>query len=94
MLTPKIIKRYANRKLYDTTESKYVTLKDIVESVALGTIITVIDNRTQEDITGPTLLSAIIETEENNSLQVTTLRAIVKAGGISKFMESLKTDNV
>jgi len=87
----KIIKRYANRKLYDTEDSKYVTLKQIVESIAAGREITVIDNVTKEDITGVTLLSAIVETEKDLSGQVLTLSAILKAGGLSKFVESLKT---
>jgi polyhydroxyalkanoate synthesis repressor PhaR len=87
---PKIIKKYANRKLYDTNESKYVTLKEIVESVTQGEEVVVIDNVSKEDITGTTLLSAIVESEENLAGQVVTLRAILKAGGLTKYVESIK----
>lgn len=91
MTQNKIIKRYANRKLYDTEDSRYVTLKQIVETIAAGREITVIDNVTKADITGVTLLSAIVETEKDLSGQVLTLSAILKAGGLSKYVESLKT---
>ncbi len=94
MNTNKVIKKYANRKLYDTEESRYVTLKQLVETITSGREITVIDNVTKEDITGPTLLSAIVDTEENISGQVLTLSAILKAGGLSKYVESLKTNAV
>lgn len=86
----KIIKRYANRKLYDTEESKYVTLTQIVDAMVSGRDVTVIDNVTKEDITGTTLFSAIRETEKDLSGQVLTLSAILKAGGLSKYVESLK----
>ncbi len=45
------IKRYANRKLYDTTDKKYITLDGIAELIKAGKKITVIDNKTGEDLT-------------------------------------------
>jgi polyhydroxyalkanoate synthesis regulator protein len=46
---PKIIKRYTNRKLYDTIESRYVTLEEIAGMVKAGAEVKVLDNRTKED---------------------------------------------
>src|SRR3989338_7310922 len=47
---PKVIKRYQNRKLYDTDRSCYVTLDDLSEMIQKGEDIVVIDNRTERDI--------------------------------------------
>ena len=48
---PVLIKRYANRKLYDTDASRYITLKGISELVRAGKDICVIDNESGEEIT-------------------------------------------
>ena len=48
---PKIIKRYTNRKLYDTVESRYVTLDEIAEMIKAGAEVKIVDNRTKEDLT-------------------------------------------
>ena len=42
---PKIIKRYTNRKLYDTVESRYVTLDEIAEMVKQGVEVQIVDNK-------------------------------------------------
>lgn len=86
-----VIKKYKNRKLYDTKQSKYVTLRDIVTSVASGEQVTVIDNVTKGDITGATLLGGIVETEQDLAGQTTLLCDIVKAGGLTKYLGSLNT---
>ncbi|HEX5656532.1 MAG TPA: polyhydroxyalkanoate synthesis regulator DNA-binding domain-containing protein, partial [Polyangiales bacterium] len=46
---PRVIKRYANRKLYDTRSSRYVTLPQIAELVRSGEDVQIIDNRTKEN---------------------------------------------
>jgi hypothetical protein len=48
---PRVIKRYANRKLYDTRSSRYVTLPQIAELVRGGEDVQIIDNRTKENLT-------------------------------------------
>ncbi len=88
---PKIVKRYANRKLYDTEESKYVTLVQLVGFVAAGREVQVIDNVTKNDITGHTFLQAIVETETDLSGQTETLRGILKAGGLAKYVQNIKS---
>ena len=60
---PKVIKRYTNRKLYDTVESRYVTLADIRRLVVERVDFVVLDRKTQQDITRSILLQVIAEQE-------------------------------
>ena len=60
----KVIKRYQNRKLYDTQKSRYVTLDDIASMVRTQKNIKVIDNKTKSDITASTLTQIIFEKEK------------------------------
>lgn len=55
------IKRYSNRKLYDTEASEYVSLSDISELVRSGETVKVVDNATDEDLTAQTLTQIILE---------------------------------
>jgi len=55
------IKRYANRKLYDTEASEYVSLSDIAALVRRGDTVEVVDNATGEDLTAQTLTQIILE---------------------------------
>src|SRR3989338_4322263 len=93
---PKVIKRYQNRKLYDTDRSCYVTLDDLSEMIQKGEDIVVIDNRTEKDITSNTLTQIIFETEKKSKslLPIHVLRDIIKGseGSISSFFQkTLKT---
>jgi polyhydroxyalkanoate synthesis repressor PhaR len=60
----RVIKKYANRRLYDTTQSRYVALEDIRELVMEGRQFRVIDAQGGEDITRSILLQIIVEQEE------------------------------
>jgi polyhydroxyalkanoate synthesis repressor PhaR len=64
MSEPRIIKKYPNRRLYDTEVSSYITLEDVRKLVVDKVAIKVIDARSQEDITHSTLLQIILEQEE------------------------------
>ncbi len=64
---PKVIKRYTNRKLYDTVESRYVTLDEIAQMIKGGAEVKVLDNRTKEDLTSVTLAQIIFEEEKKRS---------------------------
>ena len=79
----KIIKRYQNRKLYDTDASCYVTLDEIAEMIMRGEEVTVIDNRSKKDITSLTLTQIIFEQEKKQSgfLPRPVLTGLVQAGG-------------
>ncbi|MBI2374847.1 MAG: transcriptional regulator [Deltaproteobacteria bacterium] len=63
----KIIKRYTNRKLYDTEKSRYVTLEEISTMIKAGDEVQIIDNRTNRDLTAITLTQIIYETEKRKS---------------------------
>jgi polyhydroxyalkanoate synthesis repressor PhaR len=63
MSEPRIIKKYPNRRLYDTVQSKYITLSDIRSLVLERIEFVVIDKKTQEDITRSILLQVIAEQE-------------------------------
>lgn len=82
MKTTRVIKRYHNRKLYDTASSSYVTLEDIADLIKRGDEIQVFDNASKEDITGQTLAQIIFEEEKKkkSSLPLDTLRSLIQAG--------------
>jgi polyhydroxyalkanoate synthesis repressor PhaR len=63
MSEPRVIKKYPNRRLYDTVESRYITLSDIRRLVLDKVDFVVIDKKTQEDITRSILLQVIAEQE-------------------------------
>ena len=58
-----LIKRYANRKLYNTAISRYITLKGIAELIEQGEEVRVIDNETGEDITSIALSQILVDNE-------------------------------
>jgi polyhydroxyalkanoate synthesis repressor PhaR len=66
-LKARIIKRYGNRKLYDTEGSRYVTLDEIARLIRSGEDVQIIDNQTKEDLTTVTLTQIILEEEKKNS---------------------------
>lgn len=63
MSEPRVIKKYPNRRLYDTVESRYITLSDIRRLVLEKIEFVVIDKKTQDDITRSILLQVIAEQE-------------------------------
>ena len=79
---PKVIKRYTNRKLYDTVESRYVTLDEIGQMIKAGAEVKIIDNRTKDDLTSVTLAQIIFEEEKKTSkMSLDTLRDLIRHGG-------------
>jgi polyhydroxyalkanoate synthesis repressor PhaR len=84
----RVIKRYANRKLYDTRDSRYVTLQQIAEHVRAGEEVSIIDNTTKEDLTNVTLAQIVYEEERRSegearrtSPAFDTLRNLIQNGG-------------
>ncbi|MBI4821318.1 MAG: polyhydroxyalkanoate synthesis regulator DNA-binding domain-containing protein [Deltaproteobacteria bacterium] len=65
--TVKVIKRYTNRKLYDTEMSRYVTLEEIATMIKAGDEVQIVDNRSNRDLTAITLTQIIYETEKRKS---------------------------
>src|SRR5947199_660910 len=76
---PKVIKRYTNRKLYDTVESRYVTLDEIAEMVKRGIEVKIVDNRSKEDLTSVTLAQIVFEEEKRkNQMPPSVLRENIR----------------
>ncbi|MDP8257043.1 MAG: polyhydroxyalkanoate synthesis regulator DNA-binding domain-containing protein [Candidatus Alcyoniella australis] len=81
----KVIKRYQNRKLYDTRSSRYVTLEDIAQMIRAGEDIKVIDNSSKQDLTTLTLTQIIFDQEKKtqNFLPQGLLTRFIQSGGES-----------
>jgi len=62
-----LIKRYTNRKLYDTENSKYVTISDIIKLIQNNVEIRVIENNTQEDITNVIMAQVLLKIEQKEN---------------------------
>src|SRR5436309_8384723 len=77
-----VIKRYSNRKLYDTQESRYVTLDEIQEMIRAGREIQVVDASSGDDLTSVTLTQIILDSERNHraNLPSAFLHQLIKHG--------------
>ncbi|WNG29677.1 transcriptional regulator [Cystobacter fuscus] len=94
---PKVIKRYTNRKLYDTVESRYVTLDEIAAMIKEGVEVQIVDNKTKEDLTSVTLAQIIFEEEKKrNRMPLTVLREIIRHPGesLTDFIQKAVTPRV
>ena len=93
-IAPKVIKRYQNRKLYDTQQSCYVTLDDISRMIKAQEKVTVLDNKTKRDITASTLTQIIFEAEKKAQAfaPLKVLREIIQNdnGSISSYLAKLE----
>jgi polyhydroxyalkanoate synthesis repressor PhaR len=87
----RVIKRYSNRKLYDTKDSRYVTLQQIGEMVRRGEDVQIIDNKTKEDKTEVTLALILSEDLKNKprSVPLGTLRTLIQERG-ERLLSSLR----
>src|ERR1700742_4610486 len=99
---PVIIKKYANRRLYNTGTSTYVTLEDLASMVKAGEDFVVFDAKTSEDITRSVLTQIIFEQENKegqNLLPITFLRQLIRFYGdsmqmlVPRYLE-VSTDNL
>ncbi len=87
----RIIKRYSNRKLYDTRDSRYVTLLQIADMVRAGEDVQIIDNASKEDKTEVTLALIISEElkSQPRSVPLGTLRDLIHQRG-EKLLSQLR----
>src|SRR5687767_4637600 len=83
MSKDRLIKKYANRRLYDASISKHVTLEDIRDLIVRGEKIKVVEDKTGEDITRLILLQVIAEQEQFGKPILTTqlLESIIRYYG-------------
>jgi polyhydroxyalkanoate synthesis repressor PhaR len=88
---PRVIKRYTNRKLYDTEESRYVTLEEISAMVKAGEEVQILDNRTGNDLTEVTLAQILYEEQKKQTTRMPLgmLKEIIRTSGttISDFLQ-------
>lgn len=78
------IKRYSNRKLYDTESKKYITLRGIAKLIEAGQDVEVIDNQTGEDLTRVTLSQIIFEQQKRGtSTPLSFFTNMIRFGGSS-----------
>ncbi|HUZ71827.1 MAG TPA: polyhydroxyalkanoate synthesis repressor PhaR [Stellaceae bacterium] len=82
---PVVIKKYANRRLYNTATSSYVTLDDLSRMVKQGNEFIVFDAKTSEEITRAVLTQIIVEEEQKgqNLLPISFLRQLISLYGDS-----------
>lgn len=90
----RLVKRYGSRKLYDTEESRYVSLGEIAAFIRRGQEVRVLDNATDDDVTGPTLSQVILEEARQGASAVTSdvLHNLIRLGGeaVSTGVEQLQ----
>ena len=95
MADERIIRKYANRRLYDVTSSRHVTLDDIRKMVGEGDRVKVVDDKTGEDVTRSVLLQIIAAQEQFGTPVLSTelLEAIIRFYGnpvqemLTKYLE-------
>lgn len=79
-MAPLIVKKYANRRLYDTEESRYITNAELATRVRAGRDVRVLDAKTDEDLTQPTLVQLLVEGNRAHLLPVPLLLQLVRLG--------------
>jgi len=92
---PRLIRKYANRRLYDSTDSRHVTLDDIRRLVAQGIRVRVVDDKSGEDLTRQVLLQIIADQEQFGQpvLSIPLLEGIIRFYGnpvqemLSRYLE-------
>jgi len=85
-----LIKRYANRKLYNTQTSRYITLKGIAELLDAGEEVRVIDKETGEDITSVALSQILVDSERSHTQPPETLLSQILGRGGDALYDALR----
>jgi polyhydroxyalkanoate synthesis repressor PhaR len=90
----RLVKRYGSRKLYDTEESRYVSLGEIAVFIRRGQEVRVLDNASSDDVTGQTLSQVILDEARHGASAVTSdlLHKMIRLGGeaVSTGVEQLQ----
>ncbi len=73
----RLIKRYSNRKLYDTQEKRYISLRDVAALIRAGEEVQILDHQSGEDLTATTLARIL----QRRSLPLPFLRSLIRIGG-------------
>jgi len=90
MSNQRVIKKYANRRLYDSTGSRHVTLDDLRKMIVSGDKVKVIDDKSGEDLTRAVLLQVISEQEQFGTpvLSIDLLESIIRFYGNQQAMRA------
>jgi len=75
-----VIKKYPNRRLYDTEESRYITVDELTVRIRKGRDVRVVDARTEEDLTQSTLVQVLLEGGRTHLLPTPLLTQLVRMG--------------
>ena len=79
---PVLIKKYANRRLYDTRRSKYITLDDLARMIRTGNTVKVVDANSGNDLTRQVLTQVLLEEQDRlDMIPVEMLHHIIKVQG-------------
>jgi len=73
-----IVKKYSNRRLYDTEDSRYITLEELAQKIRRGADVRVVDAKTGDDLTQATLTQIILESDAARLLPVPLLTQLVR----------------
>ncbi len=86
-----LLKKYSNRRLYNTNSSEYVTLQEVADLIRQGLTVEVIDAKSKEDVTALILTQIILEEarQDNYLLPISLLHTIIKYGDnlLAEFFE-------
>lgn len=86
-----VLKKYANRRLYDTEKSSYVTLKQVADYIHEGRQVRILDAKTEEDVTAFILTQIVLEEAKNKNALLPTplLHIIIRYGDnlLGEFFE-------
>ena len=85
-----LIKRYANRKLYNTQTSRYITLKGIAQLLDAGEEVRVIDKETGDDITSVALSQILVDSERSHTQPPDTLLSQILGRGGDALYDALR----
>jgi polyhydroxyalkanoate synthesis repressor PhaR len=79
---PILIKKYGNRRLYDTRQSRYITLEDLAGIVQAGAMVQVVDSTTSKDLTRQVLMQVLLEQQDSlDVVPVELLHAVLRVQG-------------
>lgn len=89
MSEQRLIRKYVNRRLYDTAQSRYVNLDDLRELVTKGSNVKVVEQATGADITTPVLLQIIAEGQRGGTplLSAEFLAGMIRLGAVDRDPE-------
>lgn len=92
MHSPRVFKKYANRRIYDTHDSRYVTLEELAAVIRKGGEVKIVDAKTKADVTAYILTQIVLEQAKNNNalLPSPILHLIIQYGDnvLTEFFET------